>query len=381
MDNLLGNYAAMAEGIAHACRYPYSFLAEEWEDIRIWQGLVRGRVFELLSYNPPKQGLNPWTFESFEYDGLHIELVSWDQPYGPPTEAYFLKPLPSNTPANKKLPAVVALHDHGGFKYYGKEKLIALPEEPEILRDFKLRCYQGVSWASRLAKQGYAVLVPDIFLWGSRKMIAEAVPSDFTKALKGKAPKTREYIDAYHDFCRDYETIIAKSLFMAGTAWPGVMVYEDMRAVDYLLTRDDIDPNHIGCGGFSGGGERTIYLTGLDSRITCSVCVCFMTTFAQTVKHSIQSHTWMFHLPYLSKLLDLPDLASLSGGTPLLVQYGKEDPLFSDDGKRESQEKLYRIYKKMGFPERHEGRFYDGGHQFTVPMQDEAFNWFDQWLK
>ena len=381
MEKLLGNYAAMAESIADSCRYPFSFLAEEWDDIAIWQRLVRGKVFDLLSYNPPRTALNPRTLKTFEYDGVQVELVAWDQPFGPPTEAFFIKPLGQDPDGNKKLPVVAALHDHSGFKYYGKEKLTALPDEPDILRELKVKTYGGQSWATRLAKRGYAVLAPDIYLWGSRRMIAEECPPEFTANLKGKKRGSREYIEAYHAFCRDHETMIAKSLFMAGTTWPGVMLYEDMRAIDYLLTRDDVDSSRIGCGGLSGGGEQTIFLTGMDSRIKCSVCVCFMTTFAQTVRHNIPSHTWMFHLPYLSNLMDLPDLLSLSGGVPQMVQYREQDPLFALDGQRESHEKLRRIYGKMGQPELYNGRFYAGGHQFDTSMQDEAFDWFDRWLK
>ena len=380
MEKLLGNYAAMAEGIAASRRYPCSFLAEEWDDIAIWQRLVRGKVFDLLSYNPPRTALNPRTLNMFEYDGVQAELVAWDQPYGPPTEAYFLKPL-RQTQAGEKLPVVAALHDHSGFKYYGKEKLTALPDEPDILRELKIKAYDGNSWATRLAKRGYAVLAPDIFLWGSRKMLAEECPSDFTVNLEGKKKGSREYIEAYHDFCGDHETMIAKSLFMAGTTWPGIMLYEDMRAIDYLLTRDDVDPARIGCGGLSGGGEQTVFLTGMDSRIKCSVCVCFMTTFARTVQYNIPSHTWMFHLPGLSNLMDLPDLLSLSGGIPQMVQYREQDHLFAIEGQRESHEKLSLIYGKMGQGERYSGRFYAGDHQFDTTMQDEAFDWFDRWLK
>ena len=379
MEKLLGNYAVMAEKIADSCRYPFSFLADDWDDISIWQRLVRGKVFELLSYNPPRTVLNPRILKSFEYDGVQTELVSWDEPFGPPTEAYFMRPSGSEK-NNGKLPAVVALHDHSGFKYYGKEKITAFPDEPEILQDFKAGCYGGASWATRLAKRGYAVLAPDIFLWGSRKMIAEEVPAEFTAGLEGKEKGSREYIEAYNAFTGDYETFIAKSLFMAGATWPGVMLYEDMRAVDYLLTRDDIDPDRIGCGGLSGGGEQTIFLTGMDSRIKCSVCAGFMTTFAKMVKYNIASHTWMAHVPHLSNLMDLPDLISLSGGMPLLVQHDEQDDLFSPEGQRESHNKLQRIFGKMGREGMYNGRFYPGGHQFSIRMQDEAFDWFDRWL-
>lgn len=379
MEKFLGNYAAMVEDIAKSNQYPYSFLTDEWDDIDIWQRLVRGKVFELLSYNPPRTALNPKMLKSFEYNGLQMELISWDQPFGPPTLAYFMKPLGSEK-NGQKLPVVVALHDHGDFKYFGKEKITSLPDEPEILLDHKSQYYGGVSWASRLAEQGYAVIAPDIFLWGSRKMITEEIPAEFTAILSGKEKESRDYIEAYNQFTHDHETIIAKSLFMAGATWPGVMLYEDMRAVDYLLTRDDVDHNRIGCGGLSGGGQQAIFLTGLDSRIKCSVCAGFMTTFAPMVKYNISSHTWMAHVPHLSNIMDLPDLISLSGGNPILVQHDEQDELFSPEGQEESHKKLEKIYKKMEKEEQYSGRFYPGGHQFSVRMQDEALDWFNRWL-
>jgi dienelactone hydrolase len=381
MKKLLGNYSEMAEKIADSCRYPFSFLAEDYDDIAIWQRLIRGKVFDLLSYNPPRTPLNSKILKKFEHDGVQVELVSWDQPFGPPTEAYFLKPLGTDLQKNGKLPAVVTFHDHSGFKYFGKEKITALPNEPEMLKEFKIDTYGGVSWATRLAKQGYAVLAPDIFLWGSRKMLAEEVSPEYTTGLRGKEPGSREYIEAYNTFSNDHETFIAKSLFMAGTTWPGIMLYEDMRAIDYLFTRDDVDHDRIGCGGLSGGGEQTIFTTGMDSRIKCSVCVCFMTNFAQTVRHNITHHTWMLHLPHLSNLIDLPDMLTLSGGIPQMVQYREQDPLFALEGQKESHEKLTKIYKKMGKHELYNARFYPGEHQFDIEMQNDAFSWFDRWLK
>jgi dienelactone hydrolase len=377
MDKLLGNYTSLAETLADSCEYPFSYLHDEWKDPLVWQNIAGGRVFELLSYRPPACPLNPRRISAAEHEGLSVELVAWDQPLGPPTQAYFLKPLG----IKGKLPAVLALHCHGGFKYYGKEKITAFPGEPEILKQSKARGYGGVSWASELAKRGYAVLAPDVFLWGSRRLEEPEVPANLAGIMEGKKDGTDDYIEAYNQLANEYESLVAKSLFMAGTTWPGVMLYDGMRAVDYLFTRDDVDRDRIGCGGLSGGGEQAIFLSALDRRIRCAVVSCFMTTFSETVKHNIHSHTWMFHLPHLANLMDLPDLASLSGGRPLMVQNGNEDPLFSSRGREESSRKLDRIYEKLGCPEKYSGRFYPGGHKFDLPMQEDAFCWYDRWLK
>jgi dienelactone hydrolase len=376
MDHILGNYAGLVEETINSCTYPYSYLADKWDNVPAWRKEAKGRVFEVLAYNPPSCNLNPRLLKQFEYEGLSVELLAYDQPFGPPTEGFFLKPLG----AEGKLPTVIALHDHGGFKYYGKEKLVAFPDEPEILREFKTRYYGGVSWATELAKRGYAVFAPDIFLWGSRKLLAEEAPSDFTGMMAGKEPGTREYIEAYHQFSREYETMVTKSLFLAGTTWPGIVVYENMRSVDYVLTRPDVDPARLGCGGLSGGGQQAVLLSGLDDRIRCGVCAAFMSTFARTVKHNIPNHSWMLYLPHLANLMDFPDLATLSGGKPFLVQFNREDQVWVMEGQTESNKKLQDIYKKMACPENYSGRFYPGSHKFDLQMQGEAFDWYDAWL-
>ena len=102
---------------------------------------------------------------TWEKDGVAGELLSWSVGYGPRTEAYLLRP----AGVEGRLPGVLALHDHGGFKVFGKEKIA---EGPEPLNETLLRwrdVYGGRSYANALAREGYAVLVPDTFLWGSRR--------------------------------------------------------------------------------------------------------------------------------------------------------------------------------------------------------------------
>ena len=64
------------------------------------------------------------------------------------------------------LPGIVALHDHGGFKFYGKEKIAEGPDTPpQVIADFWTTYYGGRAWANALAREGFAVLIPDTFLW------------------------------------------------------------------------------------------------------------------------------------------------------------------------------------------------------------------------
>ena len=92
-------------------------------------------------------------------------------------------------------------------------------------------------------------------------------------------PEADEEITRYNQFAGNHEHIIAKSLFSAGMTWPGVFVFDDRRALDYLASRPEVDATRIGCAGLSGGGLRTVMLTGADERIRCACCVGMMTTW------------------------------------------------------------------------------------------------------
>ena len=376
MNPMLGTYHPLASWFESHSRRGLSLLEGKWNDIDAWRMQARGKVLELLAYDPPVTPLEPTARTLGEKDGLATELVSWAQPFGPRTEALLVRPAGKT----KGLPAVVALHDHSGFYYYGKEKLVELADEPPIMIEFKKNTYGGASWANELARRGYVVLAPDVFLWGSRRLAVDSVPERYVQKVLREKPGSRDYIEAYNEFVAGYETYVAKTLFLSGTTWPGIMAWEDRRAVDYLLTRSEVDPARLGCGGLSGGGLRTIYLSALDPRVRCAVCVGFMSTLDEMLPDMVRCHTWMLHVPHLPELMDLPDVASLHGPSPLMVQCDSDDTIWTFAGQEKASAKLARIYDRMGAPERYRGMFYPGPHKFDRPMQKDAFDWFDAWL-
>jgi len=376
MKTVLGPYHSMAAWREAAGLRPFSFLDERWNELESWKTQGRAKVRELLAYEPPAGPLEAAGGPTRERDGLVTELVSWAQPFGPRTEAFVVRP----ARARGRLPGLVALHDHSGFKYYGKEKLVEADDEPPIMREFKRTTYGGVSWANELARRGFVVVVPDNFLWGSRKMPVDAVPEGYVRKVITETPGSRAYIEAYNEFCAGYETLVAKTLFISGCTWTGVMAWEDRRAVDYLVGRHDVDPGRLACGGLSGGGLRTIFLAGLDPRIRAAFCAGFMSTVREMVADVVQWHTWMFHVPHLLPLMDLPDIASLHGPDPFLVLADRDDELWTLAGQEEADRKLARIYARMGAPEAYEGRFYPGPHKFDPVMQKDAFDWLERWL-
>jgi len=372
----LGIYHDMLDAIA-AAEPSLSFLTKSWPEIDAWRTRARAKVFELMAFNPTKTPLNASVDSQREEGDLTIEEVSYDMPYGPRTQGFFLYPKKKGG----RLPAVVALHDHGGFFYYGKEKVTAIPNEPNILNRFKSGAYGGRSWATELAKRGFAVFVPDVFLWGSRKIPIESLNEELQKPFEGLRPGSEEYVQEYNSFFSNFEFMsFAPTIVNAGTTWPGIFSYEDSRSIDYLVSRPEIDPERIGCGGLSGGGLRTIFLAGLDPRVRCAFCVGFMSTMRGLLRNHIKYHGLFMYVPQLSYFLDLPDIIALRAPSPLMVQYDREDEIFSLEGQHQADDKIAQIYSRIGQPDNYAGKFYPGPHKFDVEMQEDAFAWLEKHL-
>src|SRR5262249_959193 len=86
------------------------------------------------------------------------------------------------------------------------------------------------------------------------------LPPVVRKDLKELNPESEAEIKSYNKFAAEHESLMAKSLFCAGTTWPGVFTAEDERALDYLCSRDDVDPARVGCGGLSAAAfEQSIW--------------------------------------------------------------------------------------------------------------------------
>lgn len=375
---MLGAYGPWAASLTGDGPARFSFRNSKFEDVATWRPQALERTLSWLAM-PDIGGVPKANVQHVvEYDGLHIEHMTWQLPYGPPTEALFLKPTGSSGP----LPAVLALHDHGGKKYFGTRKIAQMSDSVHpLMVEHREEYYGGVSWANELAKRGYAVLVHDAFPFASRRVRVMDVPEVIRGGLSEMDPESVEEITAYNRFAGRHEDIVAKSLFCAGTTWPGVWLAEDIRALDYLASRPDVDTTKIGCAGLSGGGMRTTYLAGLDPRIACACTVGMMTTWRDYLLHKCHTHTWMIYIPGLPLDLDYPEILGLRVPAPALVQYDEEDSLFTLPEMRRADEILQGVYAKAGADDCYRGTFYPGPHKFDVPMQTEAFEWFDRWLK
>jgi dienelactone hydrolase len=376
-ENMLGAYGPWAASLAGDGPARLSFRNPRFTDLEGWRRQARERLAECLlspdAGGPPQAEL----LHRIDYDGLEIEHLTWQLPYGPKTEALVLKP----KGANGRLPAVLALHDHGGNKYFGYRKIAQMSDDLHPVMAKHRHYYGGVSWANELAKRGYVVLVHDAFAFGSRRVRVGDLPRSIKRDLKEVNPESETEIAAYNKFAGEHEHLVAKSLFCAGTTWPGVFLAEDRRALDYLCSRPDVNAAKVGCCGLSGGGLRTVYLGGTDDRIACACCVGMMTTWRDYLLNKCYTHTWMIYIPGLPLDLDYPEILGLRVPRPTLVMNDNDDDLFSLPEMKRADRILSEVFAKAGAPERYRCSFYPGEHKFDRPMQDEAFAWFERWLK
>ncbi len=329
---------------------------------------TRQRIREVLGFSHlPAVPQDVRTERTWTRDGLVGEEVSWSVGYGPRTSAWILRPAESRGP----LPGVLALHSHDGYKFYGKEKIadgrLGPLQELAALRD---KTYAGRAFVNRLALRGFVVLVHDVFLWGSRRFPLETMPASIRDRVTGLTG-----IDGYNTAARDHEHLVAKYCSVLGATLAGVVAFEDRAALAYLRARPDVVPASIGAIGLSGGGCRAALLQATSDDLAASVIVGMMSTYAGLLDDHLHQHTWMFVPPGLATIADWPDLAASAAPTPLLVQYNRQDPLFSLEGMQSAHARIAAHYATIGRPAAYTGEFYDGPHKFDVQMQDAAFTW------
>ncbi|HWF66950.1 MAG TPA: hypothetical protein VN670_06580 [Acidobacteriaceae bacterium] len=377
LENMLGAYGNWMGGIA-ADPPRLSFRRSTWPDVETWQRQARQRFREAL-LQPDSGSLPRATVDNrIEYDGVSIERLSWQLPYGPPTEALLLKPVG----AAGKLPGVLALHDHALNKYFGFGKITRTGKDLHpLMQQHQDEYYGGLAWANELAKRGYVVLAHDVFSFASRRVRVADLPEGAQRELERTTVESEDEIRRYNGFAAEHEHVIAKSLLCAGTTLPGVFTSDDQRALDYLCSRPEVDADRVGCCGLSGGGLRTVYLTGLDDRIKCSCCVGMMTTWRDFLLNKSFMHTWMIYVPGLPLDLDYPEILGLNLPNPVMLMNDIGDDLFTLSEMERADRILGEVYRKAGLADRYQARFYEGPHKFDQKMQADAFQWFDRWLK
>ncbi len=368
----LGTLYPEALKLAEPVRYEYSFADGHLSNFDLFQRTARATVFDLLQYRPAKVEPKPEVLERTDMGSYIREKITFSTTPDFRVPAYVL------TPKNKsgKLPAIVDLHSHGGMFIFGKEKVIDMGKNHPAMTEYHLENYDGRPTATQLVQQGYIVITIDAFGFGERRIVLdEDLKYGLDRSKYSLADVKRLNVKSRK------ESTIVKELALAGKTWPGVVFWDDIRTVDYLVSRPDVDASRIGCMGISMGGYRTLFLAALDTRIKAACVAGFMSTVHPMMKAHVDTHSFIHFLPGLHRYLDWPDVSTLTAPRNLFVLQCKKDGLFPLKGMEDSLTKIARGYEKAGVKDNFLGRFYDVPHRFTKAMQDDAFKWMNERLK
>jgi dienelactone hydrolase len=317
-----------------------SYHAENVEEWFEWRSSLKNKLSELLVIQSnDTNDLSTRVLERVEFEHYIRERVEYNVEENIKVPAYVL------LPTNKKgpLPAVIACHGHG----YGSREVIGLNPDGTNRTDHN-HLYKD--FALELVKRGYIVLIPEVMGFGDRRL----------KEDIGNDPSENS---CFH---------LATYLLMLGKTLAGQRVYEMIKGIDYLYSRNEVDSTRIGCMGFSGGGQICAFTSALDERIKAVVVSGYTNTFKASIlsiKHCIDNY-----LPGILQYAEMPDLIGLIAPRPLMIESGINDPIFPVAGAEKAFSKIKKIYETIEESEKVEWDLFNGGHEVNGTR---AYDWFE----
>ncbi len=175
-------------------------------------------------------------------------------------------------------------------------------------------------------------------------------------------------------------TVVGTQCLLVGDHLARYTIWDGMRALDYLLSRPEVDPKRVGLTGNSGGGTHTAYIAALDDRIQAAAPSCYITSWSlmlQTIGPQDAEQTFPF---WLKDGLDYPDFLYAFAPKPYLLLSAIRD-FFPIAGARETFAEAARVYSVIGAKDKLGMFEADDGHGYNKTRRLAAFEWFSRWLK
>jgi len=218
------------------------------------------------------------------------------------------------------------------------------------------------SFAQGLARQGYVVLIFDPIGQGERLQ--------YTHQPKGvrPSPGVGEHLHAGN------QQFLIGEFFGSWRAWDG------MRALDYLLTRKEVDPKHVGITGNSGGGTMTTWLCGVEQRWTMGAPSCFVTTFRRNLENELPADTEQCPPRALALGLDHADFLAALAPKPVII-LAQERDYFDARGAEEAYGRLKRLYGLLGSPDNVKLFIGPQPHGYSKENREAMYQWFNRATK
>lgn len=295
----------------------------------------RQALYDLLGDLPDRnRPIEATTIGVDQRDGYTLETLSLDFNGIERVPAYFARP----REFTGRLPVVLYNHAHGGDYVLGKNELI----------DGR-SALQRPAYAEALTARGCAVLAIDTWLFGERR---------------GRS-----------------ESELFKQMLWHGQVLWGMMVYDSLRAIDYLSERPDVDPQRIGTLGLSMGSTMAWWVAALDERVKVCVDLCCLTDFQALIEtRGLDGHGLYYYVPSLLKHFDTAQINALIAPRPHLAVAGNFDRLTPPIGLERVDRALREVYAEHDASEAWKLSRYNIGHFETAAMRAEIMAFLDRWL-
>jgi len=157
------------------------------------------------------------------------------------------------------------------------------------------------------------------------------------------------------------------------------MIWDGIRALDYLESRKDIRGDRLGCTGVSGGGTMTSYLMALDERVVAAAPACYLTGFRRLLETLGPQDFEQNLFGQITTGLDHSDYVLMRAPRPVLIMAATQD-FFDIQGAWNVFREGKRVYGRLGFPERVELVEADTKHDLAIEMREASARWFRRWL-
>ena len=324
---------------------PFAVAASKpaWEAQRLQ---VRAQLWNLLGKLPPRIKVpQVETLSSEERDGCVVERFQFDNGAGATVPGYLLRP----KQLRGKAPAILYCHWHGGEYDIGKEELFQARHTPEPP-------------GPALVKRGFIVLGIDACCFGERNGRGPGGPEE-----KG---------------CDGEMTASKFNLWVGRTLW-GMMIRDDLMALDYLASLPEVDAQRIGVTGMSMGATRSWWLMALDERLRTGVAVACLTRYQNLIEHeALKAHGIYYFVPGLLNHFHTEAVVTLIAPRPALFMNGDQDAGSPADGIHAIERAVKPAYSLYGCEDRFQSIVYPGqGHVYTPEMWAKTLAWFDAKLK